>query len=195
MTIHCSITSVCDERPGCRGRIPHVAYGRTWALDLAAGMTLRVLGHNGAHKTTLIRARTTLVQPTVGRAPANDSTPSSAWKAKPTSANPLCRSCAPTTLDARRWRWVGFSPHLAGDNAVAWSGGSEPGNEVDPAAVTAMTEVGIDITGGESPKPWTEGILQATDVTSPRAAGDGCALYLGRRQKQCRGGDPCDHPP
>ncbi|WP_174190198.1 three-helix bundle dimerization domain-containing protein, partial [Nocardia barduliensis] len=50
---------------------------------------------------------------------------------------------------------LGFFTHLAGDNAVAWSGGSEPGNEINPAAVQAMAEVGIDITG-EFPKPWTE---------------------------------------
>ncbi|GCB51296.1 arsenate reductase [Streptomyces sp. NL15-2K] len=40
---------------------------------------------------------------------------------------------------------MGFFQHLAGDNAVAWSGGSEPGNEVNPAAIAAMSERGIDI--------------------------------------------------
>lgn len=47
---------------------------------------------------------------------------------------------------------LGFFAHLAGDNAFAWSGGSEPGNEINPAAIAAMQEVGIDITG-EYPKP------------------------------------------
>ena len=43
--------------------------------------------------------------------------------------------------------------------AIAWSGGSEPGTEVNPAAIEAMREVGIDITG-EYPKPWTEEIVR-----------------------------------
>jgi hypothetical protein len=42
---------------------------------------------------------------------------------------------------------MGFFTALAGDRAVAWSGGSEPGIEVNPAAVTAMAERGIDISG------------------------------------------------
>ncbi len=40
---------------------------------------------------------------------------------------------------------LGWFEHLAGDRAVAWSGGSEPAAEVNPAAVAAMAEVGIDI--------------------------------------------------
>ncbi|MGO9033319.1 arsenate reductase/protein-tyrosine-phosphatase family protein, partial [Mycobacterium sp.] len=58
---------------------------------------------------------------------------------------------------------MGFFTHLAGDAAVAWSGGSEPGNEVNPAAIEAMAERGIDISG-EYPKPWTDEIVQAADV-------------------------------
>ncbi|HVV23055.1 MAG TPA: hypothetical protein VHF06_26715 [Pseudonocardiaceae bacterium] len=50
---------------------------------------------------------------------------------------------------------LGFFQHLAGDRAVAWSGGSEPGHEVNPSAVAAMAERGIDITA-EFPKPWTD---------------------------------------
>ena len=50
---------------------------------------------------------------------------------------------------------LGWFRHLAGERAVAWSGGSEPGDEVNPAAVAAMAEVGIDI-AREFPKPWTE---------------------------------------
>ena len=55
---------------------------------------------------------------------------------------------------------LGFFIHLAGDNGVAWSGGSEPGNEINPAAIEAMAEIGIDITS-EFPKPWTDEIVQA----------------------------------
>ena len=54
---------------------------------------------------------------------------------------------------------MGFFQHLAGDRAVAWSGGSEPGNAVNPAAVAAMAERGIDISR-EFPKPWTDETVQ-----------------------------------
>ena len=47
---------------------------------------------------------------------------------------------------------LGWFNHLAGDHAVAWSGGSAPGTEINPAAVASMAEVGIDITA-EFPKP------------------------------------------
>lgn len=57
---------------------------------------------------------------------------------------------------------LGWFTHLVGDRAVAWSGGSEPGDEVNPAAVAAMAEVGIDISG-ERPKPWTDDIVQLDD--------------------------------
>ena len=47
---------------------------------------------------------------------------------------------------------LGWFNHLAGDRAIAWSGGSEPGREVNPSAIAAMREVGTDITQ-EFPKP------------------------------------------
>ncbi|MFE7742295.1 low molecular weight phosphatase family protein [Nocardia sp. NPDC057455] len=84
---------------------------------------------------------------------------------------------------------LGFFTHLAADNAVAWSGGSEPGNEINPAAVEAMAEVGIDITT-EFPKPWTEEILQAADVIITMGCGDACPLYPGRRYEEWDLDDP-----
>ena len=75
---------------------------------------------------------------------------------------------------------LGFFTHLAGDQGVAWSGGSEPGNEINPAAVEAMAEVGIDITG-EFPKPWTDEIVQAADVVITMGCGDACPIFPGKR--------------
>ena len=75
---------------------------------------------------------------------------------------------------------LGFFAHLAGDDAVAWSGGSEPGNQINPSAVQAMAEVGIDITG-EYPKPWTDEIVQAADVVITMGCGDACPIYPGKR--------------
>jgi len=75
---------------------------------------------------------------------------------------------------------LGFFRHLAGDRAVAWSGGSEPGDEVNPAAVAAMAERGIDITG-EFPKPWTDGMVRAADVVISMGCGDTCPVFPGKR--------------
>ena len=75
---------------------------------------------------------------------------------------------------------LGYFNRLAGEGAVAWSGGSEPGNEINPAAVQAMAEVGIDITD-EYPKPWTDEIVQAADVVITMGCGDACPIFPGKR--------------
>jgi arsenate reductase (thioredoxin) len=75
---------------------------------------------------------------------------------------------------------LGWFTHLAGDRAVAWSGGSEPGNEINPAVVAAMREVGIDVTG-EYPKPWTDEIVRAADVVVTMGCGDECPFHPGKR--------------
>ena len=84
---------------------------------------------------------------------------------------------------------LGFFTHLAGDNGVAWSGGSEPGNEINPSAIEAMAEVGIDITG-EYPKPWTDEIVQAADVVVTMGCGDACPIFPGKRYENWELPDP-----
>ncbi|MDQ3738383.1 MAG: arsenate reductase ArsC [Actinomycetota bacterium] len=84
---------------------------------------------------------------------------------------------------------LGWFNHLAGDRAIGWSGGSEPGIEVNPAAIEAMAEVGIDITA-EFPKPWTEEIVQAADVVITMGCGDACPLYPGKLYEDWELDDP-----
>jgi arsenate reductase (thioredoxin) len=84
---------------------------------------------------------------------------------------------------------MGFFTYLAGDAAVSWSGGSEPGNEVNPAAVEAMAERGIDI-AHEYPKPWTDEIVQAADVIITMGCGDACPIFPGRRYEDWKLEDP-----
>ncbi|WP_158839728.1 arsenate reductase ArsC [Saccharothrix deserti] len=84
---------------------------------------------------------------------------------------------------------LGFFQHLAGDAAVAWSGGSEPGYEINPSAVEAMAERGIDISG-EFPKPWTEEIVRAADVVITMGCGDACPVYPGKRYRDWTLDDP-----
>lgn len=84
---------------------------------------------------------------------------------------------------------LGFFTHFAGDDAVAWSGGSEPGDAINPSAVAVMAEVGIDITG-EFPKPWTDEIVQAADVVITMGCGDACPIFPGKRYENWDLPDP-----
>ncbi len=84
---------------------------------------------------------------------------------------------------------LGWFQRLAGDRAVAWSGGSEPGLEVNPAAIEAMAEVGIDITE-EFPKPWTDEIVYAADVVITMGCGDACPIFPGKRYEDWALDDP-----
>jgi protein-tyrosine-phosphatase len=84
---------------------------------------------------------------------------------------------------------MGFFQHLAGDDAVAWSGGSEPGIQVNPAAVEAMRERGIDI-AGEFPKPWTDETVRAADVVITMGCGDACPIFPGKRYEEWVLDDP-----
>ena len=84
---------------------------------------------------------------------------------------------------------LGFFQHLAGDRAVVWSGGSEPGYEINPSAVAAMAEREIDITG-DFPKPWTDEIVQAADVVITMGCGDVCPVFPGKRYLDWELDDP-----
>ncbi len=84
---------------------------------------------------------------------------------------------------------AGWLRHLAGDRVIVWSGGSEPASEINPAAVEAMAEVGIDIRS-EFPKPWTDEIVRAADVVVTMGCGDACPLYPGKRYEDWELDDP-----
>src|SRR4029078_531361 len=78
---------------------------------------------------------------------------------------------------------LGWFERLAGERAVARSGASEPGAALNPAAIAAMAEIGIDISK-EFPKPWTEEIVQAADVVITMGCGDACPVFPGRRYEE-----------
>ena len=84
---------------------------------------------------------------------------------------------------------MGFFQHLAGGRAVAWSGGSEPGDRLNPAVVEAMYERGIDISE-EFPKPWTDEIVRAADVVVTMGCGDACPIFPGKRYEDWQLDDP-----
>ncbi|MCD9624590.1 arsenate reductase ArsC [Rhabdothermincola salaria] len=75
---------------------------------------------------------------------------------------------------------AGWLRHLAGDQIDVFSGGSDPGSQINPAAVEAMAEIGVDI-ADESPKPWTDEIARAADVIITMGCGDACPIFPGKR--------------
>jgi arsenate reductase (thioredoxin) len=84
---------------------------------------------------------------------------------------------------------AGWLRHLAGDSVDVFSGGSEPASQVNPAAIEAMAEVGIDIRT-EFPKPWTDEIIRAADVVVTMGCGDACPVYPGKRYEDWELDDP-----
>lgn len=84
---------------------------------------------------------------------------------------------------------AGWVRHLAGDRLAVWSGGSEPAAELNPVAVEAMAEVGIDISR-ELPKPWTDEIIRRVEVVVTMGCGDACPYYPGTRYEDWQLPDP-----
>jgi arsenate reductase (thioredoxin) len=83
----------------------------------------------------------------------------------------------------------GWFRQLAGDRARAWSAGSEPAEQVNPAAVAAMAEIGIDIRA-QQPQRWTDDLLARTDVVVTMGCGDACPLVPGVRYEDWPLDDP-----
>ena len=84
---------------------------------------------------------------------------------------------------------AGWLRHLAGDAVNVYSGGSAPASEINPAAIEAMAEVGVDITE-EFPKPWTDEIVRAADVVITMGCGDACPFVPGKRYEDWELEDP-----
>jgi arsenate reductase len=84
---------------------------------------------------------------------------------------------------------AGWMRHLAGDAVDVFSAGSEPADRVNPAAVTAMSEKGIDIST-EIPQPWADEIVRAADVVVTMGCGDTCPVYPGKRYVDWKVEDP-----
>lgn len=84
---------------------------------------------------------------------------------------------------------LGFFTRYAGNNAIAWSGGSEPGAAISDVVVAAMAEKGIDISG-EFPKPWTDEVVQAADAVITMGCGDACPIFPGKKYEEWTLDDP-----
>ncbi len=73
----------------------------------------------------------------------------------------------------------GFLQHLAGDRIEVRSSGTMPGNQVNPSAVEAMAELGIDISNA-TPKVLTDEDVRASDYVITMGCGDACPFYPGK---------------
>ena len=84
---------------------------------------------------------------------------------------------------------AGFLQHLAGDRVEVLSAGSQPADAVNPAAVAAMAEVGIDLAAA-TPKLLTDAAVQEADVVVTMGCGDACPIYPGKRYEDWPLDDP-----
>ena len=83
----------------------------------------------------------------------------------------------------------GWLTHLAGDRVEVRSAGSIPGDRINPSAVAAMAEVGIDITG-QHPKILTVEAVKDSDVVITMGCGDACPIFPGKRYEDWDLPDP-----
>ena len=75
---------------------------------------------------------------------------------------------------------AGWMRHLAGEAIQVYSAGSSPAEQINPIAVEAMSEIGIDIKN-QQPKKWTDEIVREVDVIISMGCGDTCPVYPGKR--------------
>ena len=84
---------------------------------------------------------------------------------------------------------AGYIRHLAGDRVEVLSAGSEPKDQINPIAVEAMAEEGIDIANNK-PKILSDEAVQASDVVITMGCGDACKFYPGKRYEDWKLDDP-----
>ncbi|GEC76762.1 arsenate reductase ArsC [Microbacterium maritypicum] len=84
---------------------------------------------------------------------------------------------------------AGFLRDIAGDRIDVRSAGSMPADQINPTAVEAMAELGIDITA-EQPKVLTTEAVQASDVVITMGCGDACPFFPGKRYEDWKLDDP-----
>jgi arsenate reductase len=88
---------------------------------------------------------------------------------------------------------AGFLRTMAGDRVDVYSGGSQPADAVNPVAVAAMAERGIDI-GAFQPQRWSDEAIRAADVVVTMGCGDECPYYPGTRYVDWELADPAGRP-
>jgi arsenate reductase len=95
---------------------------------------------------------------------------------------------------ARSQMAAALAAALGGERVHAWSAGSEPAGGLHPEAVTAMADLGIDLTG-QVPKPWTTELVRAADVVVTMGCGEDVPAFPGVRYVAWQIPDPAGAPP
>jgi arsenate reductase len=88
---------------------------------------------------------------------------------------------------------AGYLRHLAGGRIEVLSAGSEPGARINPMAVQAMAEEGIDIAGAQ-PRILDPDDVRASDVVVTMGCGDACPFFPGTRYEDWQLDDPAGRP-
>ncbi len=84
-----------------------------------------------------------------------------------------------------------FLAHHGGDRVIVRSAGSAPAEDINPAVVDAMNEVGIDLrAAGATPKKLSDAAVEASDVVVTMGCGDACPFYPGKRYEDWKLDDP-----
>ena len=81
--------------------------------------------------------------------------------------------------------------HYAEGRVHVRSAGSAPADQIHPAVVAAMSELGLDVSK-EFPKPMTDEVVRAADVVITMGCGDACPIYPGKRYEDWEVDDPAD---
>jgi arsenate reductase len=84
---------------------------------------------------------------------------------------------------------AGWLRHLAGDAIRVFSAGSAPADSINPSAVEAMAEMGVDIVGNV-PQVWTNEMVEESDVIISMGCGDACPVLPGKRYLDWELDDP-----
>lgn len=88
---------------------------------------------------------------------------------------------------------AGFLRHMAQGKVQVFSGGSNPGIDLNSVVVAAMKEIGVDISQ-EIPKPFAAEIVQSADVVITMGCGDTCPIFPGKRYEDWELSDPAGQP-
>jgi len=84
-----------------------------------------------------------------------------------------------------------FLAHHAGDRVIVRSAGSAPAEDINPAVIEAMNEIGIDLrAAGATPKKLSDAAVEASDVVVTMGCGDACPFYPGKRYEDWKLDDP-----
>ena len=178
-----------DARPG--HATAHRSGGEALGRDEFAGIFSReTIARYIAESTDLLGdARINVFVPVLAHRFARERLKALAQaRASSTRISPRCCSSACTTPAAARWPRV-CSSSVRRDASTSARPARRPADEINPAVVEAMSELGVDMSE-EFPKPLTDEVVRAADVVITMGCGDACPIYPGKSYEDWELDDP-----